>query len=321
MPFNLILNNSNVLSNNTYFEYRFKGGGFRVNEGAEICVSQIVYPFSWFNVNEAIYANNVFSYTWNGVLNTVKITSGHYSVKDINRFLQLYMIEKGHYLVNASGKNVFYIEIKTNLTYYANEITVYPIPTSLPSGYTNPASFPFSSTSGITPIITIPDYNSYFGFGSLIGFLPGSYFTDGPSTVSKTLLSNCTANITPITSIVIRCNLCKNDCTSVADVLDTFSVGNTSFGTNITYSPPYEKWISMNHGYHHTLVLYLQDQNFNRIEANDSNIMISLLLKNPQIPLYVTPVATRVEESAVSESDTLKGQAVVPVFKPIKFKI
>ena len=57
MSFNLVLNSTNVASvNNNIFTYNFINGGFKVLQDAEICVSEFVIPYSWFNITQ-IYNN------------------------------------------------------------------------------------------------------------------------------------------------------------------------------------------------------------------------------------------------------------------------
>ena len=63
-----------------------------------------------------------------------------------------------------------------------------------------------------------------------------------------------------------------------SDILDTFSI-NASFGSNIVYIPPYEKWISIQSGTYASLSIVFQDQNFFALQANDSNVLIALLLR------------------------------------------
>ena len=95
MSYNLILNSSNVVgANNNQFKYNFIGGSFTVPEGAEISISQITIPYSWFNVSSAL-GNNTFSYlipvntivgtasSSAGVLTVATVTSGTISVGSV----------------------------------------------------------------------------------------------------------------------------------------------------------------------------------------------------------------------------------------------
>ena len=63
MPFNLVLNKSNLVpgTNNT-FRYQFKNGGFNVEENYEMTLKELTLPYSWCNVS-ATLGNNVFYYT------------------------------------------------------------------------------------------------------------------------------------------------------------------------------------------------------------------------------------------------------------------
>ena len=71
MVFNLILNNTNVANrDNTRYAYKFISGGLKIYEGAEMCISQVIIPYSWYNVNAGLYNNNTISYFWSGTTST-----------------------------------------------------------------------------------------------------------------------------------------------------------------------------------------------------------------------------------------------------------
>ncbi len=57
MAFNLVLNSNNAIDNTTY-RFDFKEN-FTIHEDAEICISQIQIPYSWFNITSA-YNNRSF---------------------------------------------------------------------------------------------------------------------------------------------------------------------------------------------------------------------------------------------------------------------
>jgi hypothetical protein len=307
MPYTLVLNSSNVVgSNNSVFKYNFINGAFTINEDSEMCVSQIVIPYSWFNINKAYYTNATLQYQFpQGVTSkpyTVNFPNGYYSVSDLNNYLQLYMVKQNQYFYNSTtGTNLYYIQIVTNTTYYSNQIIVNPVPTSLPSGYSLPSTVingytysgfncnPTSSggdfgsttsfypTSTLTPQVIIPTYTGIYGLGSIIGFIGGTYPATAQST-SYNVLSNTTPNATPVNSIVVRSDIVNNPCAMPSDILDTFSI-SSSFGSNITYTPPYEKWISIQAGTYASLAIAFQDQNFTTLQANDPNVLIALLLR------------------------------------------
>ena len=187
------------------------------------------------------------------------------------------MISQGHYLYNtATGQNIYYISLLTNATFYTNSFILNQIPSSLPAGYTNTTGlFPFSN-GGYCPQISILNNN----FGSLIGYSTGLYPSVKSTLSNLTTFGNTVPNINPVNALVARCNLINNACSSQTDTLDTMSINGASFGANINYVPNYEKWISLTEGSYDQLILYFQDQNYNTVQANDPNVMISLILRN-----------------------------------------
>lgn len=336
MTYNLVLNSSNVIgSNNSIFKYNFINGAFHINENSEMCVSQIVIPYSWFNINRAYYTNATLEYKFpNGESdNTYTLTfpNGYFSVNDLNSYFQLYMVSQNQYFYNSTtGTNLYFIQIVTNTTFYSNQIIVNPVPTALPSGYLLPSTvvngFTYSGfnsnpttagpngsinsfypSSKITPQLIVPEYVKIFGLGSIIGFLGGTY-PPTPQSMSYNVLSNCTPNATPVNSIVVRSDIVNNRCAMPSDILDTFSI-NASFGSNITYTPPYEKWISIQPGTYASLSIVFEDQNFFALQANDSNVLIALLLRQG-----------KEKSSEKNPFLTPSNQITTPLIKQIEFK-
>jgi hypothetical protein len=310
MPYNLVLNNSNIIgNNNSIFQYKFSQGSFIINEESEMCISNITIPFSWFNISKSYYNNATISYKFpNGSSNnTYSFTfpDGYYNISDLNFYLQQYMITQNQYFYNSTTlNNLYFIQIITNITYYSNQLIINPVPISLPNGYSLPPSvyingvtyngFNNNSTtnylgstglinyypnSQTTSQIIIPSYTSSTGsIGSILGFLAGTYPTIF-QTSSYNVLSNTTPNITPVFNIIVRSSIINNDCATPSDILDVFTLSNTNFGSNINYTPSYEKWITVQSGIFQGFTLYLQDQNFKTLQANDPNTTISLLLR------------------------------------------
>ena len=289
MSYNVVINSTNVNGNsNTNFLYRFIGGSLELYEGTEICVSQITIPYSWFSVNSTLYNNASFQYTFPyGVSSTrtytVSISDGYYTVANLQSYLEQYFISQNQYYTNSTTQvNQYYISLLKNITYYTNQIICYPVPTSLPSGYISPtAGFNYNNgtaygnpTTTRVPQVVIQN-NS---FGSLIGYKAGIYPLTF-QTSNYNVLGTTVPNITPVNSLIVRCSLATNECASPTDILDTFPI-NASFGSNIQYIPPYQKWVKVKSGIFNQFSLYIQDQNFNTIQANDPNVLISILIKN-----------------------------------------
>jgi hypothetical protein len=94
-----------------------------------------------------------------------------------------------------------------------------------------------------------------------------------------------------VNSVIIRCSLVNNPCTTPTDILDSF-YPNTSFGSNITYTPNYEKWIEANPGVFSSFELSFVDQNFNVIQAKDANVLINLLITTGERKPTPVPIQT-----------------------------
>ena len=272
----LVLNSTNVVgNNNNTYKYNFINGMFQIKD-CEISIANISIPYSWFNITSA-YQNNSFQFTWYGsstVLYTVNIPNGFYLISDLNNYLQNFMIANNLYLINASGQYVYYIQLYTSSTYYANQILCFPIPTSLPSGYTAPSGWAGYPTVASTPLFTVLNNN----LQSLLGFSYGNYPTV-TQTTSYSILSNLLPPVgSTVNSIIVRCSMVDNSTTMPSDILDSFSI-NSVFGGTVTYNPSFEKWVALKNGTYNNLIISFVDQNFNPIVMLDPNVTITLLIK------------------------------------------
>lgn len=274
MSYNLILNSSNVSPfNKNTFIYNFSDGAFQINESNYLCVSDITIPYSWYNISSQLN-NNTFNFIdWLGVSHSIVIPNGFYTISDINGFLDTYFLNSGMYLINDQQQAVVYIYLYQNPTYYANQILLYSVPTSLPTGWSLGDGWIGFPSTPTTPTLQILNNN----FQDYIGFSAGNY---GGGSVDQSFLSNIVPNTTPVNSIIIQCNLVKNDAGGggVSNILDTFPI-TSQFGANINYSPPFEKFMKLNPGRYNSLSITFLDNNLNNLPMIDTNVTISLLLK------------------------------------------
>ena len=198
MSYNLILNSSNVVgANNNQFKYNFIDGSFIVLERAELSISQITIPYSWFNVS-SVLGNNTFSYTIpTGSSDTTVIVilgDRFYRISNLNNALNASLRQNNYYFYNLtlpsavgfsdipSSQIMYPIQFSTNASNYTNKITFQHIPnrtagvtTQFGSNWVwaNATSFP---THAHLPTITIPQQiltnitQSTNGLGNIIGF-------------------------------------------------------------------------------------------------------------------------------------------------------
>lgn len=283
MSLTLIVNSNNVLNNGNYsqFVYQFITGGLTIPEGTQMCLQKAVIPYSWFNVNQNIYNNNSFQYTFPTSTGqqtfSVNLQNGFYQASDINNYLEQIFVQNGQYLVDENGNNVYYISIADDTTFYSVQVICYALPTSLPSGWTNPANM-YLPTNPITPQLVILSNN----FGSLLGYTAGSY-PSSPASSNVDFLSNTVVNASPVNSLIFQCNLIENRAVVPSDILDSMPI-TSSFGTNIVYQPTFPTWLKVKAGRYNLMTLQFVDQNFNVVQARDPNLLLTLLIKFPDAP-------------------------------------
>jgi hypothetical protein len=290
MSFTLVVNSSNVSNKNTNstFQYNFIGGNFVVPDDMEVMLSSAQIPYSIFNITSA-YNNNklLIGFPTGAATNsytTFNITfpDGFYTLTDIRYYVQQFCITNGLYLIDATGNYVYYVDFQLNTTYYSNQILLYTVPRSLPSGWTQPSNWIGYSTftSDRTPylqFLVANQFHEYLGFNN--GVYPSGALTTG-YTSNYSLLSNRMPPIASyVNSIIVHCSLVNNSVVSPSDIIDAFQITNTTFGANINYAPSIEKFVKLTKGSYSSMIIYLTDQNNNPITLLDPNILITLLFK------------------------------------------
>ena len=286
MSFTLVLNSTNVTSSSTIttFKYNFINGGFQL-KNMEMCVSSITLPYSFYNVS-SYYNNRTFSLIFpkGATTQTISVTlpEGFYTVTDINSYIQQICLDNGAYLIDSTGNYVYYQQLVYNSTYYSVQLLLYPVPTTLPTGYsyasagtlyTSSANLP---TTSYTPQLVLSSAGS---IATIIGFKTGTTYPSAQSTANQSILSTLTPVGSTVNSIIMQCSLVNNPVTSPSDILDSLPIHNSTFGSNITYEPSFEKFISLSDGTFNNFTFSFRDQNLNEIYARDPNVSITLIIR------------------------------------------
>jgi len=142
----------------------------------------------------------------------------------------------------------------------------------------------FNTTSATTTTI-----------GNLLGFTSSSiYNTIYPSNISslsvlsQTINGNSLSSFPPfsplgssVNGVIVRCNLVENNITIPSDVMDNFPI-TSQFGSNINYLPISNNAMKLIKGRHSNLIITFNDQNFNPLLMNDSNVLISIMIYYPK---------------------------------------
>jgi len=229
---NIIFTRSNIVagSNNTTLLYKFPNSVSFPNH--EIALSSLAMFYAWRNIDAALYGNNTLTYTWESSINvvstyTITIPDGLYEIADINSYCQYVMIANGHYLVNASGQNVYYFNMVVNPNLYAIQLNTYQFPIALPVGYTNPAGIVFPITQTFKPQVATPaNFNQIIGFASTF-ISARDLGVAYPNTKSYTSITS--PQVQPNPTLIINTsninNIYSNPSTCLYAVTPTVAVG------------------------------------------------------------------------------------------------
>lgn len=249
----------------------------------EIALAQLQLYYSWENINNTTLNNNVFSYQFpNGsgtyTSHTITIPSGLYEISDINFYLQSQMIANGHYLVNDKAQNVYYLELVISPTSYSCVFNLYALPTSLPTGWSNPASMPFPPTSLTTKV----DILSTNNFKEIIGFEAGTYpstnQTTNQSQGSSDFVPRLIPNVQPNRNVTITCSNINNPYANPTTKIYSLAP-NVALGDYINLSPSEYLYNDLANGAINQLRIQFLDKNGAAMVILDSDITLNLTIR------------------------------------------
>ena len=266
----IILNQNNNVDDNTY-TYTFSKGASHL-KGASIALSECNIFYSWQNIT-ARFNNNSFSIIFpdNSVptfsLYDITIPDGNYTVEDLNQFLQQWQIDNKKYLVNnTSLKNYYFIELVTRPHTYQIQLIMYDIPTALPVGYSNPAGMVFPAVVSKASLVLKNNK-----FGDLIAFESNSVYFSA--------LSTKTPQMSPISSILMSCNLVNSGFSNPSNILYSFVSGSTEYGRMISVQNQSIEFLKIPDGVYRELTIKFMDDKFRPLIIKDHSLIIYLLIK------------------------------------------
>ena len=272
----IILNTSNIVenSNNTKLVYNFPSGGYTFKNDM-IALQSVYQYFSIFNITSD-YGNNTFSYTWfDGIEYNITIPDGYYEISDLNSYFQSIMIANTHYMTNASGQFIYFLEFIVNTSRYAVQINSYPLDETIQSA--NGYILPTGATWSVPATSTLSQFNvNTSAFGEVLGYEIGSYPSNQTGSTTASFLSSVAPQITPYSSILVSCNLVNNRAVIPSNILSSYTPLGTSIGSLFTFEPNYLQFADVEDGQHTQLVLEFRDQLSRPIIIRDPNMLISL---------------------------------------------
>ncbi len=286
----IVLNRSNLVQDgqNNKMIYNFPGSvDFK---DSYIALSQVSMYYSWFNISER-YNNNIIQYTWvvgaTTTTYTIDIPDGLYEVSRLNEYLQFALIQNGHYLINSAGENVYYLEMIVNPSRYAVQLNTFLVPTSLPAGFTEPASWVGYATQTFNPQFILPT-----NINSILGYVEN--FTTNANTnnayvppanddyVSKlangtlSYISTSAPDIQPNSSILVSISGIDNKYANPTSVIYSI-VPSVAIGALINEKPPQYAWNKLLPGTYNQLRLTILGTNLQPIQINDPAITFLLV--------------------------------------------
>ncbi|GMF34648.1 unnamed protein product [Phytophthora lilii] len=214
----LKLDSTNLVQDGYNSTWRYSFPGSAADFGDVVCAAQSITMYnSKYNVDSSLFQNTTFKIEVPTAATTsivsVNLADGIYTYADINRSIQTALINAGAYLINPSGKNVFYIQLSENSVYYAAQFNFSPTPTTLPTvgeTWSRPATGLYSSggtglpTTTRVPRLIIDNVE----FGKVVGLTHGTY-PSSSATVASAQLANIIPQIHPTSSYIVRCDLIK----------------------------------------------------------------------------------------------------------------
>lgn len=247
-------------------------------KGDYVSISSVNLWYSNASISSLYFNNQLAYYFPNGddamIEHSFTIDEGTYTIEQINFFLQQQMIERGHYLVNDdTGDYLYFLELRINTVIYGFQLNAFPVPTALPTGFSNPANMPFPSVSR-TPSLEVPNTE----IGKVLGMNVGVY--PPLNTVQTTIFSKTSdfiPHISPVLSYTISCSLVKNKLVVPSGQIFCF----TPDGEYAELLSPEQHsfvWNEIVPGTYTSLTIQILDQNFNRVVFKDANNCIQLAI-------------------------------------------
>jgi len=289
-----VLNNNNVVQNgqNNTLTYRFPTTA--KFDRSYVAVASVSMYYSWFNIADS-YNNTTFRYTWvDGTPVDVTIPNGLYEVSTLNQFLQYTMIANNHYLIdNATGQNVYFLEILVNDARYKVQVNQFVVPTlavftaSLSATYTAPVGFAYSPVDAVN--VRYPGIN--FGYngsklGDILGFTTNSNLPDGAIAIpspwyfqakSPTDFSATTPNIQPNSSVLLSVSSVENPYASPTSVIYSVTP-SVAVGTIIADKPPQLLWNKLIPGSYSQITITLLGTDLRPLQIQDGAMTIILAI-------------------------------------------
>lgn len=277
----IVLTQDNITDsvNNSTFKYEFRNSVNLTNK--EIALASLTMYYSWFNITSAI-GNNKFTYTWRAdtttTTYTITLPDGLYTIADINSYMQSIFIDNGHYLINnTTGDYVYYAEFIYNTTLNQVNINTYPVPTSLPAGYSEPTNWDDYPDNYYNPIITLSS-----SFNEIVGYTAGYATSDNyGNNTTLNYASSTSPDLQENEALLITIQQCQNEYTRPYGVIYALTIQNSDADDVIIEKPSQFIFTNIISGvYSELYIRILKASDYSPAVINNPNMVIVLCIKD-----------------------------------------
>ena len=236
---------SNYISGSYPPKYELKlNNELQLTNNSKIALLQATIPNSTPNIHPN-FQNNTIVFNWiDSSTNTYTYQNGNYQVSDIANALYEWFYSNNWYMLDSLGNQHYFIGIVVNSVQYSANLFVYPVSTAADVANSTSPYYGWTKPSGATwslpSVDTTPQITISYGFGSLIGFIPGQYPTS-PQSTTQYYNSSFTPQISTITNYSIKCDCVYNNNVLPNDVIATVPI-NTTYGSEIQFIQSFPIW-------------------------------------------------------------------------------
>lgn len=246
--------------------------------GKKIGLQKANLYYSWANIGSN---NNTFQISWpdtatyDDVNVSIPVGTNFSSISEMNNYLQTVMIANGFYLIDNNGDNVYYMSLIANPTSYGVSLVQSLVPTSLPSGWSQPANFAGYPTTSKTMKFTTDTSQ----FNLLIGFASSTTFNGGAS--GQTFNSSFSPQLSPTSTILVKCSHANNPLSLNNDssIIYSFTTRGTAYGSLIEIEPQNIVYYNITTN-SNNLILEFTDQDNAPLQIQDPNMSVLLLISD-----------------------------------------
>ena len=199
----------------------------------------------------------------------IELPVGLYEISDIKSYFQSVMSQNNHVMTNTeTASTVYFIDFIISNTAYSIDILTYPVPASLPDGYTSSISFIGTEKN---PQLTLPA-----GINAILGYAED--FTTVAGSSILTVNSSVAPNVSPDNSVLIVCDMVQNEFSNLG-ILYALSP-SVGIGSLIVDKPAYPIYSKLRNGsYNHLTFRILSSKTFQTIELIDPTINFIFSIK------------------------------------------